>query len=37
MMHAETTVSGALPWGVAQGAAVVGGYLLLGPTLELRA
>ncbi len=37
MSHAETTVLGALPWGVAQAAAVIAGYVLLGPALELRA
>ncbi|MGZ4768271.1 MAG: permease prefix domain 1-containing protein [Ilumatobacteraceae bacterium] len=36
MRHAETTVLGALPWGVAQAAAVIIGYLLLGPALQLR-
>jgi hypothetical protein len=36
MSHAETTVQGALPWGAVQAAAVVGGFLLLGPMLELR-
>jgi hypothetical protein len=36
MSHAETTVTGALPWGVAQVVAVVSGFALLGPTLQLR-
>jgi hypothetical protein len=36
MRHAETTVVGALPWGIAQAASVIGAYLLLGPTLQLR-
>jgi len=36
MTHAETTVTGALPWGLAQAAAVVIGFLVLGPTLELH-
>ena len=36
MSHAETTVLSALPWGATQAAAVVAGYLLLGPALELR-
>ena len=36
MSHAETTVQGALPWGAIEAAAVLAGFLLLGPTLELR-
>jgi hypothetical protein len=36
MMHAETTVSGALPWGAIQALAVVLGFAILGPTLGLR-
>jgi hypothetical protein len=36
MSHAETTVLGALPWGVTQAVAVIAGYVLLGPALELR-
>jgi hypothetical protein len=35
--HAETSLSGAAPWGVAQGASVVLGFVLLGPLLGLRA
>ena len=37
MSHAETTLSGAVPWGVAQAAGVVLGFVLLGPSLGLRA
>ena len=37
MSHAETTLSGAVPWGVAQAASVVLGFVLLGPLLGLRA
>jgi HAAS len=36
MRHAETTALGALPWGVAEAAAVVIGFVLLGPRLGLR-
>lgn len=36
MSHAETTVGRALPWGVAEAAAVVAGFVLLGPCLEVR-
>jgi hypothetical protein len=36
MSHAETTVVGALPWGIAQVAAVVLGFVVLGPRLGLR-
>jgi hypothetical protein len=36
MTHAETTVAGALPWGVMQAAAVVLGFIVLGPSLGLR-
>ncbi len=36
MMHAETTVVGALPWGVSEAAGVVLCYLVLGPVLGLR-
>ena len=36
MSHAETTVLGALPWGVTQATAVIAGYVLLGRSLELR-
>ena len=36
MSHAETTVTGALPWGIAQAVAVIGGFVLLGPALDLR-
>ena len=36
MVHAEATFSGALPWGIVQAAAVVIGFVLLGPTLGLR-
>ena len=35
--HAETTLRGAVPWGLAQAASVVVGFVLLGPLLELRA
>ena len=37
MTNADTTVRGALPWGVIEAAAVVAGFVLLGPALELRA
>jgi hypothetical protein len=36
MSHAETTVAGALPWGGIEAAAVIAGFVLLGPMLELR-
>lgn len=36
MSRAETTVLGALPWGGAEAAVVVLGYVWLGPALELR-
>jgi hypothetical protein len=36
MSHAETTLAGALPWGMAQAATVVMGFILLGPALGLR-
>ena len=36
MSHAETTLTGALPWGIAQAVAVIGGFVLLGPALGLR-
>jgi hypothetical protein len=36
MSHAETTLSGALPWGLIQAATVVIGFAVLGPTLRLR-
>jgi hypothetical protein len=36
MSHAETTVAGALPYGVIQAATVVMGFILLGPALGLR-
>ncbi len=36
MPHAETTASGELAWGAIQAAAVVAGFIFLGPTLELR-
>lgn len=36
MSHAETTALGALPWGATQAAAVIAGFVLVGPTLELR-
>ena len=36
MSRAETTVSGALPWGIAQAITVVACFVLLGPTLHLR-
>ena len=37
MRHTEaTTFTGSLPWGIAEAASVVVGFLLLGPTLELR-
>jgi hypothetical protein len=37
MTHAETPrFAGALPWGIAEAVSVITGFLLLGPTLELR-
>ena len=36
MSHAETTLPGALPWGLIQAATVVLGFVVLGPTLRLR-
>jgi hypothetical protein len=36
MSHAETTLSGAIPWGLAQAASVVLGFIVLGPLLGLR-
>lgn len=36
MAHAETTFTGALPWGSAEVATVVLAFAALGPTLELR-
>ncbi len=36
MLHAETTALGAIPWGVAEAAAVVAAFLLIGPSLGLR-
>lgn len=36
MSRAETTAAGALPWGLAEAAFVVAGYVMLGPALELR-
>jgi hypothetical protein len=36
MSHAETTFTGALPWGVVQAGAVLIGFALLGPALGLR-
>jgi hypothetical protein len=37
MARAETTVWAALPWGIAEVVAIVLGFVLLGPMLELRA
>jgi hypothetical protein len=37
MANADTTVGRALPWGIVQAAAVVAGFVLLGPALQLRA
>ena len=37
MANADTTVLGSLPWGIVQAAAVVAGFVLLGPALQLRA
>ncbi len=36
MSHAETTVLGGVTWGLGEAAAVVAGFVLLGPTLGLR-
>jgi hypothetical protein len=36
MSHAETTAVGSLPWGLLQAAAVVLGFVVLGPSLGLR-
>lgn len=36
MAHAETTFTGALPWGIAQAAAVIIAFIVLGPALGLR-
>ena len=36
MSHAETTVSGAVPWGLAQAGSVGLGFVVLGPLLGLR-
>jgi hypothetical protein len=36
MAHAETTFTGALPWGVSQAATVVLAFVVLGPALGLR-
>ena len=36
MSYAETTVLGAVPWGLGEAAAVVAGFVLLGPSLGLR-
>jgi hypothetical protein len=36
MAHAETTFTAALPWGIAQAAAVIIAFMVLGPVLELR-
>jgi len=36
MTHAETTFTGALPWGIIQAATVVLAFLVLGPALGLR-
>ena len=36
MAHAETTFTGALPWGIIEAATVVGAFILLGPMLDLR-
>jgi hypothetical protein len=36
MTHAETTFTGALPWGLIQAATVVLAFLILGPALGLR-
>ena len=37
MLQAETaTVPGALPWGISEAVAVVAGFVLLGPVLQLR-
>jgi hypothetical protein len=36
MSHAETTLAGALPWGLLQAVAVILGFMVLGPLLDLR-
>jgi len=36
MSHAETSVTAALPWGAVEAAAVILGFVVLGPVLELR-
>lgn len=36
MAHAETTFTGALPWGVIQAATVIAAFVVLGPALGLR-
>jgi hypothetical protein len=36
MSHAETTLSGAVPWGLAQALSVVVGFVVLAPLLGLR-
>jgi hypothetical protein len=36
MLHAETTLSGSVPWGVAEIVSVVAGFVLLGSHLGLR-
>jgi hypothetical protein len=36
MSHAESTLSGALPWGLIQAATVLLGFVVLGPALRLR-
>jgi hypothetical protein len=36
MSHAETTLAGALPWGLIQAGTVVLGFVVLGPALGLR-
>lgn len=36
MSHAETSVTAALPWGAVEAAAVIVGFVVLGPVLELR-
>jgi hypothetical protein len=36
MSHAETTLAGAVPWGIAQAATIVLGFIVLGPALGLR-
>ena len=36
MVHAETSLVSALPWGAAEAVAVMAGYCLLGPWLGMR-